>query len=130
MSSDKPKEENYATTQFIRVPKENKQSTITIERVTDSPTPIQRPSEFLAAKPATPQYVLTNPHASLVQQIEYANAGANTEDVKTSVASTMVDKDLVKMINRGMNTDLVKDKVVVKAPKPKVNHYNEGNTNN
>ncbi len=101
------------TTQFIRVPKsttDNKQNSITIERVTDSP--IQRPSEFLVAKPATPQYVLTHPAASLVQQVEYANAGANTEDVKTSFASTMVDKDLIKMVNRGMNTDLVKDKVV------------------
>jgi hypothetical protein len=47
-------------------------------------------------------------------QVEYANASANTEDVKMSAASTMVDKDLIKMINRGMNTDLVKDKVVFK----------------
>jgi len=91
---------------------DNKQNTVTIERVSDSPTPIQRPSEFLSAKPATPQYVLTHPAANLVQQVEYANAGANTEDVKTSYASTMVDKDLIKMVNRGMNTDLLKDKVV------------------
>ena len=58
--------------------------------------------------------------------VEYANSAANTEDVKTSVASTMVGNDLVKMINRGMNTDLLKDKVFVKQPKPKINHYNEG----
>ena len=117
MATEQPKDQlvPQTTTQFIRLPKsttDNKQNSITIERVTDSPTPIQRPSEFLMAKPATPQYVLTHPSANLVQQVEYANAGANTENVKTSFASTMVDKDLIKMVNRGMNTDLVKDKVV------------------
>ena len=68
-------------------------------------------TQFLSAKPSTPQYVLTHPTLS-VPQIEYANSGSNTDDVKMSVASTMVDKDLIKMVNRGMNTDLLKDKVV------------------
>ena len=63
-------------------------------------------------RPATPKYVLTHPYIIQIPQTQYANAGSNTEEVKKLAASTMVDKDLNKRVNRGMNTDLLKDKVV------------------
>lgn len=63
-------------------------------------------------KPPTPKYVLTHPDIVHIPETQYANAGSNTVEVKKLAASTMVDKDLIKKVNRGMNTDLLKDKVV------------------
>ena len=60
----------------------------------------------------TPQYVLTHPDIIHIPETQYANASSNTVEVKKLAASTMVDKDLIKIVNRGMNTDLLKDKVV------------------
>jgi hypothetical protein len=60
----------------------------------------------------TPQYVLTHPDIIHIPETQFANASSNTVEVKKLAASTMVDKDLIKIVNRGMNTDLLKDKVV------------------
>ena len=75
--------------------------------------------------PSSHQYILTHPEIQM-PIVDYANASSNTEDVKKMAVSTMVDKDLNKKVNRGMNTDLLKDKVIVKNKEPQINLYYEG----
>ena len=59
------------------------------------------------------QYIMAPQESNQLPNIRY-NIGINTVEPQTSVASTMVDKYLVKKVNRGMNTDLTKDRIVHK----------------
>lgn len=54
------------------------------------------------------------------------NVFVATDDVQTSNKGIQIEKDLVKMVSKSINTDLKLDQVRAKNDKPKVNFINEG----
>lgn len=54
------------------------------------------------------------------------NVFVATDDVQTSNKSVQIEKDLIRMVAKSVNTDLKFDQVVSKSDKKTINFVNEG----
>lgn len=87
--------------------------------VTQPPPP---PPPIKIVQPAPP------PMTTIIAHIPPARSsvGVNTDYTHKSSIGTMIDRDLLRPLHKGVNTDLRWDQLDLKQPKKKLNHFYEG----